>query len=168
MTRDREEGMHRVLPPPVVVLGLAVAMWLIGQLPGVTLPSFPGQTFLAVAIAGLGLTVMGLAVWQFYRGGTSVNPMAPEAATALVSRGIYRYSRNPMYLGDLLLLAAWTVQLGAPLDLAVLAGFVWYMNRFQIRPEEAALTRHFGDVYRHYCAQAPRWFAFRKLLPGHA
>lgn len=157
--------MHRILPPPLVVAVLAGVMWFIGQAGAMTLSTFPGQTLLVLFVAGAGLGVMFLAVWQFRRGGTTVNPMAPDEASSLVDQGVYRYSRNPMYLGDLLLLTAWAVYLGAAVNLLLLPLFVWYINRFQILPEEQALSEHFGNAFRDYCARAPRWFSLRALFP---
>ena len=88
---------------------------------------------------------------------TTVDPVHPERASSVVTTGIYRWTRNPMYLGFWLLLLAYAVKLSQPLALLLLPVFIGYMNRFQIIPEEQALERLFGDDYRNYCQRVRRW-----------
>jgi protein-S-isoprenylcysteine O-methyltransferase Ste14 len=83
--------------------------------------------------------------------------MTPEAASSLVVAGIYRVTRNPMYLGFLLILLGWAAWLSNVLALLPLAGFVIYMNVFQIRPEERALEALFGPEFEAYKKQVRRW-----------
>ena len=108
-----------------------------------------------LAVAGLGSSLGG--VLSFRRARTTINPLTPEAATTLVISGVYRFTRNPMYLGFLLLLAAWVTWLANPLAWCALPLFVAYLNRFQIRPEEAALQSRFGSAFINYQAQVRRW-----------
>ncbi|MNJ74873.1 hypothetical protein D3C77_718740 [compost metagenome] len=86
-----------------------------------------------------------------------VNPLKPASASALVTSGIYRVTRNPMYLGFALVLAAWTVFLASPFTLLGIAAFVLYIDRFQILPEERALHQLFGEAMDEYCARVRRW-----------
>lgn len=97
------------------------------------------------------------AVLEFYKHKTTVNPLKPQAASALVIKGVYKYSRNPMYLGMACLLAAWCVWLGNPINIVCLIGFIFYMNRFQILPEEKALEELFGEDFNQYKSQVRRW-----------
>jgi protein-S-isoprenylcysteine O-methyltransferase Ste14 len=108
-----------------------------------------------IALAGIALRAR---VTSFRRAQTTVDPTRPAKASALVVGGVYRLSRNPMYLGFLLLLLAWGVYLShlPSLLLAPLA-FVLYLNRFQITPEERALESLFGDEYRAYKREVRRW-----------
>lgn len=96
-------------------------------------------------------------VLEFRRASTTVNPMAPGEASAVVDSGIYRYTRNPMYLGFGFALLAWAILLAAPWALLGPMVFVVWMTRFQIRPEERALADHFGEDYRAYCRRVRRW-----------
>jgi len=110
----------------------------------------------------LGLFLLGAltclaGVRYFRRAKTTVNPMKPESASALVASGIYRYSRNPMYLGFLLMLLGWALWLSNASALLLLPAFVLYMNRFQICPEERALLSLFGPDYMQYRARVRRW-----------
>jgi protein-S-isoprenylcysteine O-methyltransferase Ste14 len=145
------------VPPPIVAALLAAAMWACA-LWG---PVFDaGQAVraaaaLAVAAAGLILDVAGIV--SFLRARTTVNPLKPGSTSNLVCSGIYRYTRNPMYLGLLLLLCAWAIYLGALLALLGPVVLVLYLNRFQIAPEERVLLERFGLEYAHYRARVRRW-----------
>jgi protein-S-isoprenylcysteine O-methyltransferase Ste14 len=146
------------VPPVVVVLAFAGAMWLVAKASGPSPVGVEVRAGLAtlLALAGLALAVAG--VREFRAARTTVNPLHPEQASAMVTAGIYQRSRNPMYLGMLCLLAAWAAWLGrlAPFIL-VLPAFVLYMNRFQIRPEERALEQRFGPAFGEYAARVRRW-----------
>lgn len=111
----------------------------------------------AGALLIMGAFVMAMAVKSFVTAKTTINPLKPSRASRLITGGVYRYSRNPIYLGDLLILAALAVWLGQPANLVLLAAFVGYIDRFQIRPEEKALSALFGAEYTAYCARVRRW-----------
>lgn len=145
------------VPPVAVVAVVAAGMWAVARAMPSLGAAFPGQGTLAAAlgVAGIALGVAGIAA--FRRAHTTVHPMTPGKASALVASGIYRRTRNPMYLGLLLLLAAWGVHLGHPLALAGLPAFVAYMNRFQIAPEERALREKFGADFAAYERSVRRW-----------
>jgi protein-S-isoprenylcysteine O-methyltransferase Ste14 len=96
-------------------------------------------------------------VAAFRRARTTVNPLTPDATTALVESGIYRLTRNPMYLGFLLLLLAEIVWLANPVALLAAPAFVLYLNRFQIGPEERALRNRFGAKFQSYSHRVRRW-----------
>jgi protein-S-isoprenylcysteine O-methyltransferase Ste14 len=110
---------------------------------------------LPVLTLGLGVCIAG--VLSFHRARTTVNPLQPQQASALVETGIYRYSRNPMYLGFAIILTAWALVLASPLTLLGVIAFVLYMNRFQIEPEESALEALFGESFGRYRARVRRW-----------
>ncbi|MEY4764441.1 MAG: hypothetical protein RI907_1114 [Pseudomonadota bacterium] len=121
---------------------------------GVSLPALKWVAVLC-ALAGAGVAMAG--VVAFKRSQTTVNPFTPERASSLVASGIYRYSRNPMYLGFFLALIGWAAWLSNLLAPAVLPLFIAYMNRFQIQPEEGALRLRFGDEFQRYALQVRRW-----------
>ena len=144
------------VPPVAVVLIAAVLMWLLARVlpwPGDLLGGLPAA--LLIACAGVVVALAGLVA--FRRARTTVNPMKPEASSALVERGIYGLTRNPMYLGMALVLAAWAVWLGSVAAVAVLPAFKLYMTRFQIEPEERALAARFGESCEAYRRRVPRW-----------
>jgi len=88
---------------------------------------------------------------------TTLNPIKPDTATALVTSGIYRHTRNPMYLGMAVWLLAWSAWLGTPAGLVGAPLFVLYMNRFQVGPEERALHSLFGAEFDAYRSRVRRW-----------
>lgn len=145
------------IPPPLVAILIALLMGVAARLlPSVAIA--PGYRVVsAIAVLLLGLSVCLAGVWAFRRAQTTVNPLRPDRASALVDTGIYRYTRNPMYLGFSLVLVAWALALASPLTLLGIVAFVWYMNRLQIGPEERALSRLFGEPFSRYCQRVRRW-----------
>ncbi len=145
------------VPPPLVMLVAALLMWLVAR----ALPSLdfqlPVRGTLSIPIAVIGLAIAVFAVFQFRRAGTTPNPMKPHESATVVVTGLYRYSRNPMYLGDLLILAGWAIWLANVGAFAGLPLFVLYINRFQIAAEERALEAHFGATYAEYQRAVRRW-----------
>ena len=106
-------------------------------------------------IGGIAIALAG--VMKFHQAKTTVNPIRPEKTSAMVTSGVYRLSRNPMYLGFLLALVAWAIWLSHALAFAFLPFFVIYMNRFQIIPEERALAAKFGGKFTEYRNSVRRW-----------
>ena len=145
------------IPPPLQVIITATAMYGVSK----TLPmlkfSVTGSKWLSVGLGITGLSVAAMGVTQFKKAQTTVNPKTPENATQLVTSGIYQYTRNPMYVGLVLILLGWALYLSHILTLVLLAVFISYMTRFQILPEERVMTQKFGDKYRAYLARVRRW-----------
>ncbi len=145
------------IPPVALALIFAGAMWGASELTPSLAFQPPWHLAVAVVLAGVGIA-FPLAGWvAFRRAETTVNPAKPDATSAMVTSGVYRVSRNPMYVGFLLVLAAWATFLAHALAFIFLPAFVAYMNRFQIFPEERALSGTFGDNYQAYVQKAPRW-----------
>jgi protein-S-isoprenylcysteine O-methyltransferase Ste14 len=145
------------IPPPVVALTTAVAMWAVSFLAPFLSGGGLAQLALAMLLAGVGLAVAALGVLTFRVHRTTIDPTRPERATNLVVSGIYRYTRNPMYLGFALMLLAWATQLGSAWALAGPLLFVRYIGRFQISPEERALRTKFGSEFDKYSSRVRRW-----------
>jgi len=145
------------VPPPVVMVLTATAMGLLAMAtPRLAWPLLPRMLAgLAIALAGGAVAAAGARA--FRRAATTVNPLKPHKASSLVTTGVYRFTRNPMYLGLLCVLAGWTVFLAAPLALAGPVAFVLYIGRFQIAPEERVLSSLFGADYAAYRARVRRW-----------
>ncbi|MCG3202545.1 MAG: hypothetical protein NFCOHLIN_02428 [Gammaproteobacteria bacterium] len=145
------------IPPPLIALSCAGLMWLVAA--GTPSASWPaaGRHVLAGMLAAAGVCVSMSGVATFRRAGTTVNPHRPRAATSLVTGGIYRYTRNPMYLGLLMVLLGWGIFLANGPAVLLIAGFVLYIGRFQIAPEERALSDLFGPEYEAYRDRVRRW-----------
>ena len=146
---------HKV-PPPLIGALCASLMWLICGMPPLT-GRPPLLLVPALALVVLGLTVDAAGVLSFRRARTTVNPFAPERTVNIVSSGIYRLSRNPMYLGMACILTGWTVWLWQVQAVLGVVLFVAWITRFQIIPEERILTQKFGTEYRQYRQQVRRW-----------
>ena len=145
------------IPPPVVGLLIGGAMWWVAPLGPVLGMSESLRLWLALAIAvvGIGFDMTGLIA--FVRRHTTINPLKPTNTSALVTSGVYRITRNPMYLGMACLLTAWAVWLGVLWPWLGPVAFVLYITRFQIRPEERVLTTLFGEAYTGYTQRVRRW-----------
>lgn len=149
--------MRPIIPPPLQGLIFGVAMWLTARFLPQFGMNFPGQTYITGALVVIGLAINLTAVRAFFAAKTTVNPLQPEKANSLVITGLFKISRNPMYLGMLLILTGWAVWLGNPLNIVFLAGFAAYITYSQIKPEEAVLREKFGQDYADYCQRVRRW-----------
>ncbi len=143
---------------PVVVFAIAgLLMWLLATLFTALDFNFMLRRPLVGFLIVTGLLLGFAGVFAFKLKHTTVNPSEPEKATHLVTSGVFQFTRNPMYLGLLLLLIAWGFVVQNVLAFIVLPGFVLYMNRFQIMPEERAMMALFGSDYRSYQQRVRRW-----------
>jgi protein-S-isoprenylcysteine O-methyltransferase Ste14 len=111
----------------------------------------------AVIAAMSAMACGSLSVWHFFHHETSINPHRPSEASSLVCRGIYAYSRNPMYLSIALLITSAVLWGGELSSVIVVPLFIVYMNQFQIEPEEEALLNKFGTRYLKYMSRSRRW-----------
>ncbi len=145
------------LPPPVIALITGWAIYSLHKYGVGPQLSVPFQAYIAVCIIAAGVLIEGASILAFFKAKTTVNPLRPHKASTLVVSGMNRISRNPMYLGMLLLLIGFTVYLGAATGFAPLILFVAYITYFQIKPEERALLYLFGDAYKDYQASVRRW-----------
>jgi len=145
------------VPPPFVALLFGFLMWLASRFVGPVEIPFGIRVGIAVAVACTG-AVFGISamVW-FRRAKTTMSPIKPGAASVLVTGGVFRFTRNPMYLSLLLYLLAWALYLSNWLALLFLPLFVLYINRFQIAPEERTLSSLFGPEYAAYTGRVRRW-----------
>jgi protein-S-isoprenylcysteine O-methyltransferase Ste14 len=145
------------VPPVAVVLLVALMMWFISLVTPVIELTFFVRVLIGAAFASAGIAVALAGVASFMLANTTVNPTTPNSASSLVDSGIYRFTRNPMYLGLLSILLGWAVFLASPLALIGTVFFVIYINRFQIQPEESALLNVFGTAFLQYQAKVRRW-----------
>jgi len=151
------QALELRIPPPIVALLIAAITWSISvATPSVELPGLI-RVATAIALALAGVTTAILGVIAFRRARTTVNPLKPETTSTIVTSGIYRYTRNPMYVGLTLVLFAWAVFLSSAWALLGPVGFTLYINRFQIIPEERVLSGMFGTSYSAYQAKVRRW-----------
>lgn len=145
------------IPPPIVLMIVGALMWIMARgTPHVDMdPSI--RQGLSLAIGALGAGFLLSAVLAFRRARTTIDPVNPDAASTIVATGVFGVSRNPMYVGFATLLVAWAIHLAAPWTLLGALGFVLYIQRFQILPEERVLRAKFGPSYEAYLARVRRW-----------
>ena len=145
------------IPPPIVALLIAAAMWGISlAAPAAPLPfTIRVVAAIAIALAGVAFSIAGVAA--FRRAKTTLNPLKPGTSSSLVTSGVYRFTRNPMYVGLALGLLGWAVFLSSAWSLLGPLVFLLYVTRFQIVPEERALSGIFGAAYSEYQARVRRW-----------
>jgi protein-S-isoprenylcysteine O-methyltransferase Ste14 len=146
-----------IVPPPLIFLaflgiGLAVDFFVLRMPSG--LPA--GGRYVAGAVLAAVAFLLGVgALFRFRRAGTNPEPWRPT--TAIVSNGVYRFTRNPMYLGMALLYAAIAVAADSVVALVLLLPVIAIIRYGVIAREESYLTAKFGDEYRRYQASVRRW-----------
>src|SRR5690625_663331 len=145
------------IPPIIVVLLFGALMWLADTWLVIKPLMFGTNWWLYALFLMAGFWITSLGVRAFSSHQTTTHPQHPEKATVLVQSGIYRYSRNPMYLGLLLILLSGVFYFGNWATIIVLPLYVGYMSRFQIIPEEEAMQQKFGGPYIEYKSQVRRW-----------
>jgi protein-S-isoprenylcysteine O-methyltransferase Ste14 len=155
--KRRQSGLELKVPPVALGVIVAALMWCAASATPALDFRFSASFLSSASLALLGAVICLSGVVSFRRAKTTVNPMRPDSTSSLVVSGIYKYTRNPMYLGFLLLLLGWATFLSNLAPFALLPAFVVYMNHFQIRPEERALGSLFAQEYHAYHARVRRW-----------
>ncbi len=151
------KALELKIPPPVYALGMAGLMWLLNQyFPVAQIIPDPWNNI------GLGIIVLAIALdssslFLFLKKHTTINPMHPDHTKSLVTEGLYRYTRNPMYVGLLVILTGFAIMLGSITPFFILPLFYWLITTQQILPEERILEEKFGQQYLDYKKRVKRW-----------
>lgn len=132
-------------------------MWLVARSPFGYTVVVPYTDEAGTVFMVLGMAIIAAGMTQFARAKTTVNPINLANSTALVTGGIYEYTRNPMYLGLFFILLGWGLHIDSPVNILCIALFVLIITYWQIKPEEAALREIFGEEYEAYCRRVRRW-----------
>lgn len=149
--------LEHKIPPPIVMLCCAALMWCTSTLGMLfSIPSFSKIVIILILFICALIFLFG-GISSFKKSDTTINPLQPEAASKLVTSGIYTISRNPMYVGMIFLLFAWGIYLTSIVAFFWIAIFMLIIQRLQIIPEEHALTKLFGDDFKRYQAKVRRW-----------
>jgi protein-S-isoprenylcysteine O-methyltransferase Ste14 len=144
------------VPPPLLTLLTAIMMWLGARnSPPMFKPGWVRPTSLVLAAGGLLLIVTTIATLR--RARTTVSPTRPDRTKALVTDGVFRLSRNPIYLGGALILAAFALTLWQPQSFVAVPVWGAWIQRFQITPEERMLRAQFGQAFNDYTQRVRRW-----------
>lgn len=149
--------LELLIPPPFVTLLIGLVMWALSRMVPTLNLAWVQNTRVAFVVALLGLAISLVSMAAFRRAHTTMDPKRPESAMNLISSGIYRYSRNPMYLGVLLVLVGWAIYLLNLLSMLCIPLFIAFITRFQIIPEERLLHQKFGMAFESYKNKVRRW-----------
>jgi len=149
------DALELKIPPPLIMLIFAMAMYVLDMLLPNSQASFHIAFAIALLIFGVSFALSG--IYSFRKVKTTAHPSKPERASSLVTSGVYKITRNPMYLGLFCVLIAWAIILGNIYMFIVPFIFAFYINRFQIIPEERALAGIFGDAFSAYKQKVRRW-----------
>ncbi len=143
--------------PPLVTAIFALLMWSVTKITPEYAIFGQYKTTLAIIILSLGIFIMLVAAAFILKAKTTINPMRPDKSSSLVTSGLYKFSRNPIYLADFIILIAFGVYLSNIFSFIIMIGFIFYMNKFQVKPEERFLEEKFGTDYLTFKAQVRRW-----------
>ena len=147
--------MNNKIPPPIITLICGLGIYF--SRPLFSKYNYISTDIIAASFLLLGVITLVTAVLSFKRQSTTVNPLQPEKASSLVISGIFKYSRNPMYLGMLLILLSMTIKFNFIGGILIIIAFVGYITRFQIIPEETVLKELFTDEFTRYKKNTRRW-----------
>jgi len=149
--------MNNKVPPPIYFIAAAVIMYVLDS-KGLGLAfDLPYAAKIASVVAAIAASIIAAAIISFRRASTTVDPLHPDAASALVQSGVFRWSRNPMYVGLTGMLLAGAVYLQSAAGFVISLLFATVITMWQIKPEEQALRELFGAAYADYCKRVRRW-----------
>ena len=147
--------MKTKIPPPIIALVMIAIIYLSSLI--VEPINFEYQTLISILVVVIGLACAIPSFRLFAKHNTTISPFTPSETSALVTDGMYRYSRNPMYLGLVLLTIGATIFFGTWLGVVIVVAFIFLLNFLQIIPEEEALHEIFGEEYVEYRREVRRW-----------
>lgn len=143
------------IPPPIVTLIFALlSFWLANYFPKL---AFNYQGLSSLLMILIGLTIIVIGVKTFNNSDTTINPLNPSEASHLVTEGVFSYTRNPMYLGMVIILLGVSIYNGVYIGIIILPCFIFYITEFQIKPEEKAMEEIFAGDYTDYLKRVRRW-----------
>ena len=148
--------MKNTIPPPIVTFICALLIYL-------SKPIFPEliikySNLISLVFLIFGLVIIIISFQRFKKEKTTINPINIEKASSLVTGGIFKYSRSPMYLGMLLILISITIRFNIYGGILIVGFFVYFITYFQILPEEKAMLKLFGEDFINYKNETRRWF----------
>ena len=143
------------IPPPLIVLTLIISIYFSSK--KIDLINIPLQLEISFFILSLGTLVFINPVLKFIKSKTTINPIQFEETNRLVTSGIFKYSRNPMYLGMLMIIISTSIFYLNIYSILTPFLFVFWINKFQIKREEIFLTEKFGKEYLSYKNKTRRW-----------
>lgn len=153
----RQNWLECRIPPPIIMVIMAYTIYSTNDL---KTWQFTGSAsnWIGIVFGLIGSLILMAGIIPFHLQKTTVNPLAPDRASQLVTTGIYKVTRNPMYLGMAILLTAWCIYLSSTTGWIFLLAFIVFITKFQIQPEERILVKKFGIDFENYRLSVRRWF----------
>ena len=147
--------MNNKIPPPIVTLTSGLAIYFSRNL----LPNYHGIILdvFSVLLLICGIIIIRTAVLSFNKHQTTINPLNLTKTSTLVNTGIFKYTRNPMYLGMVFILLSIALKFNIYGGLIVILLFFFFITKFQIIPEEKAMEKPFGKKFKNYKKTTKRW-----------
>ena len=143
------------IPPPILVLILGISNYFSSK--KIDLINLPNQTLLSILMLFIGILILIIPVSNFVKSKTTIDPIKFKKVNNLVTSGIYKYSRNPMYLGLLMIIISTSIFYLTIFSITTPFIFYFWINRFQIEREEIFLTKKFGQKYISYKSKTRKW-----------
>ena len=143
------------IPPPLLVLILVISNYFSSK--KIDLILIPNQTLISFIIFLIGVIILINPIIKFIKSRTTIDPINFKKVNKLIISGIYKYSRNPMYLGLLMIVISNTIFFLNILSITTPILFYLWINKFQIKREEIFLTEKFGQEYLLYMTKTRRW-----------
>ena len=143
------------IPPPILVLILVISNYFSSK--KIDLINLPNQTLLSIIMLFIGILILIIPVFNFVKSKTTIDPIKFKKVNNLVTSGIYKYSRNPMYLGLLMVIISTSIFYLNIFSIITPFIFYFWMNRFQIKREENFLAEKFGQKYISYKSKTKKW-----------
>ena len=143
------------IPPPIIALFLVISNFFSSK--RIDLIQLPNQTLISILILFIGIFILIIPVSKFVKSKTTIDPIKFKKVNNLVTSGIYKYSRNPMYLGLLMVIISTSTFYLTIFSITTPFIFYFWINRFQIKREEIFLTKKFGQKYISYKSKTRKW-----------
>ncbi len=143
------------IPPPILVLILVISNFFLSK--QIDQIHIPNQNLVSILIFLIGVLILVIPVSKFIKSKTTIDPIKFKKVNKLVTSGIYKYSRNPMYLGLLMIVISSSILYLSIYSITTPFFFYWWINRFQIKREEIFLTEKFDKKYLSYKTKTRRW-----------
>ena len=143
------------IPPPLLVLILVISNYFSSK--KIDLILLPNQDITSIIIFLIGMLILINPIFKFIKSKTTIDPIKFKKVNKLITSGIYKYSRNPMYLGLLMIIISTSIFYLNIFSISTPFFFYFWINRFQIKREEIFLTEKFGKEYLLYMTKTRRW-----------
>ena len=145
------------IPPVLVTLITILIAYVLAKAIPITIIDILYNDVVAGCFIFLGFVLILNSLFIFKYHETTANPLKPETSSTLVTTGTYKLSRNPIYLGLLLIVLGMIIYYKALSSIIIIPIFIWYMTQYQIIHEENAMKSLFGSEYENYYQRVRRW-----------